>query len=225
MLRACPSSEWSICLGNDRCTFASVPTASCWPGWITIIRSAFGTWKTGARSRSWGRRLVFGWHNLAFYPDSDHLTFGTAREMVETWDTRHGAEGVQLWARRVIRLPARTAGGWRPTADPSTVTLWSSQTGSQVFSLPPESGPIWSLALSPDGERLAVGLADGGLAIWNVPKIQARTRPDRPGVACGCPAAAGAGAPAFRARDARGAEAPDQCNTRTWESAWRRWAG
>ncbi len=30
------------------------------------------------------------------------------------------------------------------------------------------------MAVSPDGERLAVGLADGGLAIWNVPKIQAQ---------------------------------------------------
>ena len=48
------------------------------------------------------------------------------------------------------------------------------QTGSQVFSLPQESGPIWSLAWSPDGERLAVGLADGGLAIWNVRRIQAQ---------------------------------------------------
>jgi hypothetical protein len=59
-------------------------------------------------------------------------------------------------------------------ADPSTVSLWSSQTGSQVFSLPQESGPIWSLAWSPNGERLAVGLADGGLAIWNVRRIQAQ---------------------------------------------------
>jgi WD40 repeat protein len=48
-----------------------------------------------------------------------------------------------------------------------------SKTGSQVFSLPQESGPIWSLAWSPDGERLAVGLSDGGLEIWNVARIQA----------------------------------------------------
>ena len=58
--------------------------------------------------------------------------------------------------------------------DRRTPTLWSSQTGSRVFSLPQESGPIWSLALSPDGERLAVGQADGGLVIWSVPKIQAQ---------------------------------------------------
>ena len=118
-----------------------------------------------------GPPLVYGWHNLAFYPDSDHLTFGTARGMVETWDTRTARRVSSFGRGGSVSLPARTAGGWRPT-DPRP--LWSSQTGSRVFSLPQESGPIWSLALSPDGERLAVGLADGGLAIWNVPKIQAQ---------------------------------------------------
>jgi tetratricopeptide (TPR) repeat protein len=119
-----------------------------------------------------GPPLVFGWHNLAFYPDSDHLTFGAARGMVETWDTRT-ARRVSSFGRAGFQA-ASPDGRWlATTADPSTVSLWSSQTGSQVFSLPPESGPIWSLAWSPDDERLAVGLADGGLAIWNVPKIQA----------------------------------------------------
>jgi WD40 repeat protein len=115
--------------------------------------------------------LVFGWHNLAFFPDSDHLSFGVATGMVETWDTRA--------ARRVSsfghagHLASSPDGQWLATeAEPSTATLWSSKTGSQVFSLPQESGPIWSLGWSPDGERLALGLADGGLEIWNVPKIQ-----------------------------------------------------
>jgi WD40 repeat protein/serine/threonine protein kinase/tetratricopeptide (TPR) repeat protein len=116
-----------------------------------------------------GPPLDHGWHNLAFYPDSDHLTFGTARKMFETWDTRT--------ARRVSSFgggghPAASPNGrWLATTDPA---LWSAQTGSRVFSLPEERGVIWSLALSPDGERLAVGLADGGLAIWNVPRMQAQ---------------------------------------------------
>jgi hypothetical protein len=42
-----------------------------------------------------------------------------------------------------------------------------------VFSLPQE-GPTWAEALSPDGERVAVGQVDGGLVIWSVPKIQAQ---------------------------------------------------
>ena len=64
-----------------------------------------------------GPPLGFGWHNLAFYPDSDHLTFGTARGMVETWDTRT-ARRVSSFGRAGIQLPARTAGGWRPTRTP-----------------------------------------------------------------------------------------------------------
>jgi WD40 repeat protein/serine/threonine protein kinase/Flp pilus assembly protein TadD len=114
-----------------------------------------------------GPPLAHGWHNLAFYPDSDHLTFGAAPVVNETWDIRT--------ARRVFRfgqaghVAATPDGRWLATTEPA---LWSSQTGSRAFALPQESGAIWSLALSPDGERLAVGLANGGLAIWNVPKIQ-----------------------------------------------------
>jgi WD40 repeat protein/tetratricopeptide (TPR) repeat protein len=120
-----------------------------------------------------GPSLVFGWNNLAFYPGSDHLTFGTDMGMVETWDTRT-ARRISSFGRAGHQA-ASPDGRWLATeADPSTVTLWSSQAGSQVFSLPRESGPIWSLAWSPDGERLALGLADGGLVIWNVPKIQAQ---------------------------------------------------
>jgi hypothetical protein len=52
--------------------------------------------------------------------------------------------------------------------------LEASRHGRYGISLSPaESTLIWSLAWSPDGERLAVGLADGGLVMWNVPKIQA----------------------------------------------------
>jgi tetratricopeptide (TPR) repeat protein len=60
------------------------------------------------------------------------------------------------------------------TTERFTEALWSSQTGSRVFSLPPESSEVWARALCQHGARLAVGLADGGLAIWNVPKIQAQ---------------------------------------------------
>ncbi|HTU18719.1 MAG TPA: protein kinase, partial [Gemmataceae bacterium] len=122
-----------------------------------------------------GPPLAIGWNNLAFYPDSDHLTFHTTRRMLETWDTQT--------ARRVSTLRqgagsvAASSDGRRlvaGTEEPYTEALWSSQTGSRVFSFPPERGEIWGRAFSGDGERLAIGLADGGLAIWNVPKIQAQ---------------------------------------------------
>jgi WD40 repeat protein/tetratricopeptide (TPR) repeat protein/tRNA A-37 threonylcarbamoyl transferase component Bud32 len=121
-----------------------------------------------------GPPLLFGWHNLAFYPDSDHLTFGAANGMVETWNARTARRASTL-AKQGACVAASPDGRWFASGtELSTVTLWSSKTGSRVFSIPQESGLTWSLALNPDSERLAVGLADGGLAIWNVPKIQAQ---------------------------------------------------
>jgi serine/threonine protein kinase/WD40 repeat protein/Flp pilus assembly protein TadD len=107
--------------------------------------------------------LEYGWRGLAFYPDSDHLTFPTARGMNETWDTRT-ARWVSSSGQKG-GVAASRDGRWL-----ATTALWSS-TGSRVFSLPQE--PLaWCYAVSPDGEKLAVGLADGGLAIWNVAMIQ-----------------------------------------------------
>ncbi len=120
-----------------------------------------------------GPPLMLGWHNLAFYPDSDHVTFVTGKGMVETWDAR-AARRVSSFGREGHYIAASPDGRWLTTVkDSSTVNLWSSRSGSPAFTLPQESGPIWSLAWSPDGERLGVGLADGGLEIWNVPGIQA----------------------------------------------------
>ena len=209
MLPACPSNEWSIYLGNGRYTFASVPTANCWPGWIRNDSVCLWDLASGREIPFLGPPLSSGWHSLAFYPDSDHLTFGTASGMVETWDTRTARRVSTLGRRREGSLPARTAGGWRAR----DLTVWSSKTGSRVFSLPQESGPIWSLALSPDGERLAVGSADGGLAIWNLPKIQAQLAQIGLAWRADAQPAAAAGAAAFCARDAPGAAAPDQRTT------------
>jgi WD40 repeat protein/Flp pilus assembly protein TadD len=96
-----------------------------------------------------GPPLFTGWGDVAFYPDSDHLTFRTAKMVLETWDTRT--------ARKVSSL--RQAGHLAPRA---------------YIAFSPPGSSIWSTAWSPDRERLAVGQADGGLAIWNMRKVQAQ---------------------------------------------------
>jgi WD40 repeat protein len=117
-----------------------------------------------------GPPLDFGWHALAFYPDSDHLTFSTARGMVEVWDTRT-ARMVSSFAGHGVEIAASPDSKWLMDAK---LTLWSSQRESRVFSLRQEGGQPWSLAFSPDSERVAVGQADGRLGIWSVPKIQSQ---------------------------------------------------
>jgi WD40 repeat protein len=111
------------------------------------------------------------WGGIALYPDSDHLTFPSATGMTETWD-RRTMRKVFVWGKGE-GVNVSPGGRWVMGPHPAQ-TLWSSQTGSPVFSLPQERGVIWSSALSQDGDRVAVGLADGGLALWNVPKIQAQ---------------------------------------------------
>jgi WD40 repeat protein/tetratricopeptide (TPR) repeat protein len=107
--------------------------------------------------------LLGGWRNHAFYPDGDHLTFSTARGMVETWDTR-----TARWVSSCgpgLAVAASSDGRWLVTS-----ALWSS-TGARLFSLPQEC--LGNMAVSRDGKRLASGMFDGGLAIWNVPRIEA----------------------------------------------------
>jgi WD40 repeat protein len=118
-----------------------------------------------------GPPLLEGWHNLAFWPDSDHLTFGTVKRTFETWDAHTARKASSLGqVKEGTGVAASADGRWLANADP---TLWSSNARSRGLALLPESALIWSLAWSPDGERLAVGLADGGLVIWNVPRVQA----------------------------------------------------
>ena len=160
-----------------------------------------GPGKAGARSRSWGRRCCSAGTTSPSIQTATTLRFAPPGEMLETWDIRT-ARRVSTLGQGAGGVAASPDGRWLGRATESYEALWSSQTGSRVFSLPQESGAIWSRALSPDGERLAVGSADGGLAIWNVPKIQAQlaqiglawradARPPR-----------AAGTAAFRARDA-----------------------
>jgi WD40 repeat protein/tetratricopeptide (TPR) repeat protein len=131
-----------------------------------------------------GREIPFtgplgnGWRNLAFYPDSDHLTFSTIRGTIEAWDTRT-ARSVFSFGRG-SSVAASLDGSWLAAGqDPASgdvpelhMALWN-KAGSRLFALPQER-LCWSYALSSDGEKLVVGLADGGLAIWNVPLIQAQ---------------------------------------------------
>jgi WD40 repeat protein len=45
--------------------------------------------------------------------------------------------------------------------------------GRRVLTLPPEESDVWGLAWSPDAARLAVGLSDGGVTIWDMDQVRA----------------------------------------------------
>ncbi len=41
-----------------------------------------------------------------------------------------------------------------------------------LFTLPSERSPIKSVSWSPDGKRIAVGLSDGGVSIWDMESVK-----------------------------------------------------
>jgi WD40 repeat protein/Flp pilus assembly protein TadD len=110
-----------------------------------------------------------GWGDPAIYPDSDHLLLSSATAYADIWDIRT-VRKVFSWRKEG---PLQVSPGDRLVTGPDR-SLWSSQTGSRMFAVPQESAIIWGGGLSPDGEHLATGLVDGGLVIWNVPRIQAQ---------------------------------------------------
>jgi WD40 repeat protein len=118
---------------------------------------------------------------IAFYPDSEVLTFVNTNRVIEAWNVRT--------RQRVSQFAGKTH-PWVPTghlnitalssdgrlfawASGQTTTVWGTSEKSLLLKLPAEHGAIWYLAWSPDAQRLAAGTSAGGPMIWNIPKIRA----------------------------------------------------
>lgn len=54
------------------------------------------------------------------------------------------------------------------------VWVWDLEARSPLFLLPEARSDPWGAAWSPDKEYLAVASADGGLAVWNIPRVRAQ---------------------------------------------------
>jgi WD40 repeat protein/tRNA A-37 threonylcarbamoyl transferase component Bud32 len=52
------------------------------------------------------------------------------------------------------------------------VELRDTVTGALIYTLPEESGTIWWLAWSSDGQQLAVSRANGEIAVWNLKEVE-----------------------------------------------------
>ncbi|HVS38820.1 MAG TPA: protein kinase [Gemmataceae bacterium] len=122
-----------------------------------------------------GPGLLFGWHGLAFR-SANELVFVAADSTLEVWDVpgdRHvktiGASGAFRGGAIAVSADGRWAAAERTS---ERVALIDLEQGEIAWTFREERGSVWSLAFSPDGRRLAVGLSDGGLAVWKLDRVR-----------------------------------------------------
>jgi WD40 repeat protein/serine/threonine protein kinase len=120
--------------------------------------------------------------NLAFAPDG-RLALVNDQQEAEWWDVGVGRRvaaygrgeleqrsGTSTWSTITALSPD---GAWYAVAN-RAISLWDAQTGRFLLALPRENSPVIALAWSPNRSYLAVGSADGGLALWDLPAVRSQ---------------------------------------------------
>jgi RNA polymerase sigma factor (sigma-70 family) len=118
------------------------------------------------------RRCLEGkaYRDLAFAKDGKMLATSGEDNAVHFWDPATGTEflpyGKQTPAVRALACSAD--GKVLATVDEQSLTLWDVGTGRELRRIP--TGPVYvlhSLAFSPDGKSVAVGMNDQSVGVWD----------------------------------------------------------
>jgi WD40 repeat protein/tRNA A-37 threonylcarbamoyl transferase component Bud32 len=113
---------------------------------------------------------------LHFDAAGKQLWFKAADNAVTAWQWPDGpavVSGVRAVAKEGYAVSADNQ--WVASQNEAhQMALTSLRTGQEIVRLPAEEGKVWCWAWSPDGTRLATGLADGRLAIWNLEQVRAQ---------------------------------------------------
>jgi WD40 repeat protein len=113
-------------------------------------------------------------HAVNFDTPGRLLTFITPDGNLGRWDWEKetSVPGADLPAFQCALAPG---GRWAATSTPDrAVVIYDLDAGKRVLALPPEQSDVWGLAWAPDGQRLAVGLSDGVVAVWDLGRVRAR---------------------------------------------------
>jgi WD40 repeat protein len=118
-----------------------------------------------------GPNAMLGWHGLAFR-SARELVYIDGAGTVQVWDVAAGRKVRTVGSPGMFQsfhVAVSHDGRWLAAeATPWSVAVADLERGEVAFTFRAERSPIWSLGWSPDDRRLAVGLSDGGLAIWDL---------------------------------------------------------
>jgi WD40 repeat protein len=120
--------------------------------------------------------LSMGWHGLALDGQAREAIFVSRQGILEGWNCDRE---IKAWS---IDNAARFESGhvalsqdcrWLAVdRDSTSITIYDLQRKTEWFTLPAERTAIWSLAWGPDANKLAVGLSDGGLVLWDLAAVR-----------------------------------------------------